>query len=1652
MINITTFIKRVVTCILFCISIYSQAQTVLITDNFDSGWGNWNSGGANAFLNPSTPLNATQSANLEDNNGTASSMHTNDLNLTTYALVTIDFDFRTNGFNWNHDFFIEYSNDSGATWHATPIATYVRNGSGFSNGTSYTGESVVALDATYGGSYNFNTTSRFRFRADAANTGDDLYIDNVTITGHPPAPEINVTGNTFEILDGDTTPYTLDNTDYGSAALGTTMSRTFTINNTGTASLTISSITLSNNTDFTIVGTPYSSPVPFNSSTTFTVQFNSLTTGTASTNVIISNNDSDENPYNYTISAEATVSFFDSDGDGVFDNIDIDDDNDGILDSEEENSCGNSSISITANYKFLNENFGVGNRTTINTTYDAITTYCYEDGISSGCFGGIDLNDGEYTVYYKSADGDGTNDTPIEEVASWADQYWYTGEDHTAGDTNGRMAMFNAAYDPGIFYTASITGALPNVPVTYSFWVINLDRTDAPGIATRLRPDILVEFRDVNDNVLASITTGDIPPTTAGNLAGDWYNFSADLTFNVSEFNVFFYNNQLGGLGNDLAMDDIVISQTLCDTDNDGVADVFDLDSDNDGIPDVVEAGLGDYSEGTATLTGVGSWLDANGNGMHDLIEGNITLDSDGDGTPNFLDLDSDNDAIFDVDESGAGNSGNPTYQNGDGDINGDGVGDGSDSDAVRETDVDSDNTIEYYTDGILDIYDYYNGGTFPTAYGNTNQGLGTTYYVADTDSDGLPDYMDTTSDGSTYDISHTLYASLDGDNDGVIDGPGTVYPNGQIDDAEGDGIIDPFDTSDSTFGSPRDLDRKLHLYFDGRNDYADDTNVIDGWGEATLMTWIKIDPSATGTQIIAGQDEFYFQLNSDKSITAHANGSTISTGSSVTTNRWIHIAATYSNSGNIFKLYKNGLLVANSSISGSLPSDASSFTIGREPDTNSKYYHGFIDELRVFQKALSANEIQKMVYQEIENNSTIVRGAVIPKNVTDFVDTATITPLGWSNLKRYFRMDAYKDDIIDDLTTPTIDTGSGARIYNTKLIDYQNAPLPFVTQSSGNLDSAVNIPADGVYGNDAALYDWSIVRVEHDDVTFNANQGHLGLIINELDAGSNPIEYHVTNDAELNVSWYLELNGFIDLEGESQLVQGLESDLVVGTSGKIERDQQGTADTYTYNYWSSPVGIDDEETNEYSYNLTEVLKDGTQNINFITSGYNGSNTSPIGIADYWIWKFANQTDDDYSSWQHVKSNGDLFAGEGFTMKGPGSGGISDDQNYVFVGKPNNGDIDLTLSAGNDYLVGNPYPSAIDAYKFINDNSSSITGTLYFWEHFGGGSHVLAEYQGGYHLVNLSGATTTATYISNDPDVSAAGTPISPPGNFIPVSQGFFVVADADGGTINFNNGQRIFHKESDGNSTFVEMNDEGSDNITDQAMSASETNEDPRLKLRIGFNSINTIRRQLLVTVDENATGDIDWGYDGEHIEDQVDDMFWLIDNKRFVIQGIDNINTETVLPLGIYTGDEGLNSIILDDIVNSPESFEVFLHDKTLNIYHDLKDSAYEVFLTVGEYLDRFEITFSSNETLDINDVEFEKLNIYYTNAKESLILINPNYQKIKAIDVFNILGQNTHSFSNVSSLNHAEIELKNLSTGTYIVKLHTENGTLSKKVLVD
>jgi len=114
--------------------------------------------------------------------------------------------------------------------------------------------------------------------------------------------EINVKGNSTSIADGDSTPSSGDHTDFGDVDIsGGSVTRTFTIENTGNGTLTLGSnaVTLTG-TGYSIVSQP-ATTVSASGTTTFQIKFDPSVTGTAAGTISIANDDSDEAPYNYSI-------------------------------------------------------------------------------------------------------------------------------------------------------------------------------------------------------------------------------------------------------------------------------------------------------------------------------------------------------------------------------------------------------------------------------------------------------------------------------------------------------------------------------------------------------------------------------------------------------------------------------------------------------------------------------------------------------------------------------------------------------------------------------------------------------------------------------------------------------------------------------------------------------------------------------------------------------------------------------------------------------------------------------------------------------------------------------------------------------------------------------------------------------------------------------------------------------------------------------------------------------------------------------------------------------------------------------------------------------------------------------------------------------
>jgi hypothetical protein len=825
---------------------------------------------------------------------------------------------------------------------------------------------------------------------------------------------------------------------------------------------------------------------------------------------------------------------------------------------------------------------------------------------------------------------------------------------------------------------------------------------------------------------------------------------------------------------------------------------------------------------------------------------------------------------------------------------------------------------------------------------------------------------------------------------------------------------------------------------FDGNDDYANRSSLVQNFNECSMMGWVKTDEIREAD--LFGQNSFRVFTNGSGQVSAQVRtGSTVTTTASVTTmlpvNKWIHVAAIYNGIGDTLTLYLNGEQITQSiTIGNTLDSDSNDFEIGRRSNGADRYFKGDMQEVRVYDVALTAVQLQEQVYQKIEDNGGHVNGSTVNKDIDN-------GSLNWSDLILYLELNP--SSVIGGATLDASDSGNNLTVNNMTTSQSLGAPVPYTSITSGVWTNNATW-TNGTEWDITNLpnKDWAIVRLANNSkVTTTASHTHFGLVV---DSGS---ELEIQNNQLLTNTSYLKLDGLIDLVGESQLIQTLNSDLDIVSSGLLERDQQGTQDLYTYNYWASPVGISNTISNNNSYTVSDILKDGTNpnnviDINFITNSYDGTSGTPIGIADYWIWKYGNLVS-DYYNWEHVRSNGILQAGEGFTMKGVSNtnGNVTLEQNYVLKGKPNNGSITLPISGGNEYLVGNPYASAIDANEFIANNTNT-TGALYFWEHWGGSSHNTSQYQGGYAVYNLSGATPAMQYDFATGGNTGTSGANKLPGRYVPVAQGFFVTGVSTGSII-FNNGQRVFEKEGV-NSVFIKSN---------QLNANTSTVTDDRMKIRLGLNSLSGYKRQILVTVDNNATPQIDFGYDALNPETQIDDMYWMIDSDKFVIQGIDNIDINSILPLGVLTNTDGNLSFKIDELINVPNSLNIYIYDTLENTYHDIKNNPdFTINLDAGEYLNRFELRFN-NTTLSTEEFNEEAIiEYYFENNNEAIIINNPKLYNIESVELFNVLGQSIIRFENIKTQNHVELKTNGFSTGNYVLEIKTDIGKLSNKVLIE
>ncbi len=166
--------------------------------------------------------------------------------------------------------------------------------------------------ATFEISFDVDAAGAFSLEIDILNNDSDENPYDILITGTGATiSEMNVLGNDKIIFSGDTTPDTGDHTDFGDVdADGATVTRTFIIQNPGTADLTLPDtpiVTIGGvrAADFTLAADA-TTPVAAGGQTSFKIIFNPSDTGLRQATISIANNDGDENPYTFDIQGTGT--------------------------------------------------------------------------------------------------------------------------------------------------------------------------------------------------------------------------------------------------------------------------------------------------------------------------------------------------------------------------------------------------------------------------------------------------------------------------------------------------------------------------------------------------------------------------------------------------------------------------------------------------------------------------------------------------------------------------------------------------------------------------------------------------------------------------------------------------------------------------------------------------------------------------------------------------------------------------------------------------------------------------------------------------------------------------------------------------------------------------------------------------------------------------------------------------------------------------------------------------------------------------------------------------------------------------------------------------------------------------------------------------
>ena len=215
---------------------------------------------------------------------------------------------------------------------------------------------------------------------------------------------------------------------------------------------------------------------------------------------------------------------------------------------------------------------------------------------------------------------------------------------------------------------------------------------------------------------------------------------------------------------------------------------------------------------------------------------------------------------------------------------------------------------------------------------------------------------------------------------------------------------------------------------FDGSS-YVD-TGYTEDLATYTIACWVK-SPAAPSGAAASGplHREQNYQFNWNHGNEVFRGAAAMNAGGDwrdasympLSANRWYHLAATYD--GTTFNAYRDGVLITSRPGGWGAPNaESGSLKLGRHATAAGNFFTGTVDEARVYNRALTAEEIV-----EAMNGDTSIAWSPNPGNGT-MVEIGDALPLSWSAGDSASQHDVYFGS--DKAAVANADASDGSGIY----------------------------------------------------------------------------------------------------------------------------------------------------------------------------------------------------------------------------------------------------------------------------------------------------------------------------------------------------------------------------------------------------------------------------------------------------------------------------------------------------------------------------------------------------------------------------------------------------------------------------------------------